>query len=233
MAERTMSTTTTAMISANRVNPITKAAFIADGGGGARGHRSRAPSSCQVTGRVVPTVWQPASVVPRIMRPASSSRRSGLSILAGRAGASLRGRVPAQARCGFVVISAAPAQNFRASGCPGRGSDAPSWPESLVRVSSARAEHPVAGRDRGAPGGAPRSWKCWKKALTTPDYVEWDELPTRASAGAWCEFARWSSEPLSGQPPPGSQVVDYSVGPPPFSGADIVATAIAPARAPR
>jgi hypothetical protein len=83
-----MSATTTAMINANRENATTKAAFIADEGGGARGHRSRAPSSCQVTGRVVLAVWQPASVVPRIMRPADHSvaRRSGLSVLAGRVG---------------------------------------------------------------------------------------------------------------------------------------------------
>ena len=117
-AERTMSATTTAIPAANRENTTTKAAVIAGGGGGPGGHRSKAPSSCQVTGRVSPAGGQPASVVPRIMRPADPSvtRRSGCSILAGRAGR-LAWWCPARAWCGHSGYRQDPAGT--SGGAPG------------------------------------------------------------------------------------------------------------------
>jgi hypothetical protein len=65
----------------------------------------------------------------------------------------------------------------------------------------------------------PRSNSYWKGIAlrTSPGGTD----SGRSTTGNWLGFARWSSKPTSGQPPPGSQIV-YAVGPPPFSGPDIV-----------
>jgi hypothetical protein len=53
------------------------------------------------------------------------------------------------------------------------------------------------------------SHNCWKRT-GEPDYSGGDHLPNGGTGGDWLRFTRWSSEPPSGQPPPGSQNVDHT-----------------------
>ena len=77
----------------------------------------------------------------------------------------------------------------------------------------------VTGRGAGAPKGARSRPSCWKGIGTRT--ARMGPASAEVSIGDWLEFASWSSEPASGQPPPGSHV-DCAVGPPPFSGGAIV-----------
>ena len=198
-AERTIRVTTTSMTSTNRVNTAANTLVSPDRGGGAPGHRAVSPSSCQVTGPSSPDGRRLAPF-PRFMRPAdlALARRTGRSVLAVPAWLLAWSSQAGGRQTAVFGIGAIGGELQRREGA-GAGPDAP---KGARRRPSARLE---AG-----------------KALITPYDVGRDDFPTRAPAGAWFGFARWSSEPLSGQPPPGSRVFDYSVGPPPFSGAHIV-----------
>jgi hypothetical protein len=84
---------------------------------------------------------------------------------------------------------------------------------------------PTRGRDRGAPKAplgarrlTSRRSELLLKGLLGQTASGGTGPRLQPSNGVWLGITRWSSVPPSGQPPPGSQTVDDSVGPPPLSG---------------